>query len=185
MKTKNKNLILAIIVSVVAIFVPSFLLNKWIEGAIFFFCHWIIREQFKKQYHHIIPAMCRLITATVLFFGITFVLPTSLSLLSAIPINYFIGWVGYTKKQADFYEIKYINLKEKLEQNKDFNVNTCTKEQLITRCQELHLSKEQTELAIKFFIDKTKHSIIAEALCIEEKSVTRKKIRLKEKLNKK
>ena len=50
-KIKIKNTILAIIVSVVAIFVPSLILNKWVEGITFFVCHWFIREQFPKQYH--------------------------------------------------------------------------------------------------------------------------------------
>jgi hypothetical protein len=183
MKTKTKNLILAIIVSIIAIFIPSLIFNKWIEGIVFFFCHWFIREQFPKQYHHVVPAMCRLITSVVFFFGVSFVLPMALSLFSAIPINYFIGWVGYTKKQADYYELKYYRLKEKLESKKNFNTETCTREELIARCEELRLSDETIALAIKFFIDKTKQSKLADELCINEKSVQTRKQRLKEKLN--
>lgn len=182
-KIKFKNKILAIITSIVAIFFPSLIFGKWIEGIVFFFCHWFIREQFPKQYHHIVPAMCRLITSVVFFFGVSFVLPMGLSLFSAIPINYFIGWIGFTKKQADYYELKYLRLKEKLENKKGFNTDTCTKEELIKRCEELRLSDETIALAIKFFIDKTKQSEIADELCIEEKSVQTRKRRLKQKLN--
>lgn len=185
MTTKTKNLILAIIVSVVAIFLPAFIFDKWREAIFFFICHWLIRQQFSKQYHHIIPAMCRLITSVVFFFGVSFVLPMEYSFLSAIPINYFIGWVGFTKKQADTYELKYNRLKEKLEKNKEFNTDTCTEQQLIARCRELHFSEENTKLAIEFFIKKTKQSKIADELCINEKSVQTRKQRLKEKLNKK
>lgn len=184
MKAKNKNLILVIIASIIAIFIPAILLDKIFEGIIFFFCHWLIREQFPKQYHHIVPSICRLITSATFFFGVSFVLPFTLSLLSAIPINYFIGWVGYTKKQADYYEVKYNRLKEKLEQKKEFNTETCTESELIDRCKELRLSEENTQLAIEFFIKKTKQSEIAESLCVEEHAVSTRKLRLKKKLNK-
>lgn len=182
-KIKLKNRILAVITSIVAIFLPSLLFHKWIEGIVFFICHWLIREQFSKQYHHIVLAMCRLIISTVFFFGVSFVLPLELSLISAIPINYFIGWVGFTKKQADYYEMKYLRLKEKLEQKKDFNTDTCTKDELIARCKELRLSEENTNLAIEFFIKKTKQSEIANSLCVEEHAISTRKLRLKKKLN--
>lgn len=185
MKTKTKNLILAIIVSVVAIFLPSLIFGKWIEGIVFFFCHWLIREQFPKQYHHIVPSMCRLITSVIFFFGVSFCLPLAFSLFSAIPICYFISWVGYTKKQADDYEIKYERLKSELEKKSEFNTETCTKEQLIERCNELRFSKDKTELAIEFFINKTKQSQLADKLCIDEKSIQQSKRRLKQKLNNK
>ena len=184
MRTKIKNLILAIAVSVVAIFLPAWLLDKWIEGVVFFFCHWFIREQFPKQYHHIVPAMCRLITSVVFFFGVSFILPFALSLISAIPINYFIGWVGFTKKQADSYQLKYERLKAQLQKDKKFDVDNCTREELINRCAELRFSREDTELAVKLFMRDSKQIEIANELCIEERSVQQKKRRLRQKLNK-
>lgn len=184
MKAKTKNIILAIAVSVVAIFLPAWILNKWIEGVVFFFCHWFIREQFPKQYHHIIPAMCRLITSVTFFFGVSFILPFALSLISAIPINYFIGWVGFTKKQADTYQLKYERLKEKLEKDDNFLVDFCTKEELIRRCKQIKLSADNTKLAIDLFIHHKKQTQIANELCIEERSVQQKKRRLRQKLNK-
>lgn len=185
MKTKTKNSILAIITSIVAIFIPSLIFGKWIEGIVFFFFHWFIREQFPKQYHHIIPAMCRLITSVVFFFGVSFCLPLALSLFSAIPICYFISWIGFTKKQADDFEVKYLRLKRELEKKSEFNIETCTKEQLIARCNELHFSNDKTELAIEFFIKKTKQSELADKLCVEEHSITRRKMRMKQQLNNK
>lgn len=184
MRAKTKNTILAVIVSVIAIFVPAMIFGKWIEAVVFFFCHWFIREQFPKQYHHIVPAMCRLITSVVFFFGVSFVLPLGFSLFSAIPINYFIGWVGFTKKQADYYEVKFERLRKQLEEKSRFNTDNCTLEQLLERCREIGLSEENTNLAIEFFIKKTKQSEIADKLFINEKSVQMRKQRLKEKLNK-
>ena len=144
MRTKTKNVILAVITSVIAIFLPAFLFNKWIEAVVFFICHWLIREQFPKQYHHIVLAMCRLITSSVFFFGVSFVLPMELSLFSAIPINYFIGWVGYTKKQADYYELKCQRLQEQF----------CNeKEMLLTSCRNAKLSQRDTDIAIMYFYE--------------------------------
>lgn len=184
LKSKTKNIILAIAVSVVAIFIPSIILDKIIEGVFFFICHWLIREQYPKQYHHVIPSICRIITASVFFFGVCFVLPFSLSLFSAIPINYFVGWVGFTKKQADDFEVKYLRLKNQLEKENAFNVDNCTEESLIERCKELGFNEENTSLAIEFFIKKTKQSKIADLLFIDEKSVQTKKRRFRKKLNK-
>ena len=100
-----------------------------------------------------------------------------------IPINYGVGWIGNTKRDADFYEIHYKQLKQKLEQQKTFNVDTCTETELRTRCHELRLSEANEELAVAFFIKKTKHSVIADELCINEKSVTMRKRRMREQLN--
>lgn len=144
-KIKLKNSILAVIVSVIAIFLPALILNKWIEGIVFFFSHWFIREQFSKQYHRTTHAMCRLITSIVFFFGVSFVLPFGLSLFSAIPICYFISWVGYTKKQADDFEIECEKLKAKY----------CNeKEDLLLKCRKANLSQRDTEIAVKYFYEK-------------------------------
>ena len=184
MRAKTKNTILAISVSVIAIFVPSMILGKWVESIVFFICHWFIREQFPKQYHHVVPSICRLLTSVIFFFGVSFVLPMGLSLFSAIPINYFIGWVGFTKKQCDDYEVKCERLKEKLEKRLNFSTDNCTENELLERCRQLGFSEENTNLSIEFFIKKTKQSDIANRLFINEKSVQMRKQRLKEKLNK-
>lgn len=143
-KIKLKNTILAIIVSVVAIFVPSLIFNKWIEGVGFFFAHWFIREQFPMQYHSPTHALCRLITSLVFFFGVSFALPLGLSLFSTIPICYFISWIGFTKKKADDYELKYQRLKEKY----------CNeKENLLLKCRQVKLSERDTEIALMYFYE--------------------------------
>lgn len=65
-----------------------------------------------------------------------------------------------------------------------FNTDDCTETELIKRCRELHFSEENTNLAIEFFIKKTKHSVLADRLYIEEKSITTRKKRMKALLNK-
>lgn len=114
MKTKTKNTIYVTLVSTISLIIPALLFSKWLEAIIFFFCSWFIREQFPKQYHHIVPAVCRTITACVMFFGVSFVLPLELSLLSAVPICYFISWVGFIKKTNDDLEVKCDKLEIKI-----------------------------------------------------------------------
>lgn len=115
MKTKTKNLIIVFSVLIVASFIPAIIFGKYIEAIVFILCHTLIRPQFKKEYHHIIPAVCRIITGCVFFFGISFVLPLGWSLISAIPINYFISWVGFVKKTSDDFEVKCDRLESEIE----------------------------------------------------------------------
>lgn len=144
MKIKFKNIVMAVLSSVTAIFLPALLFNKWIEAVVFFVCHWLIREQFPKQYHHIVLATCRLITSAVFFFGVSFVLPKELSLFSAIPICYLISWVGFTKKQADDYEVQCNRLREKY----------CNeKENLLVKCRKANLSQRDTDIAVLYFYE--------------------------------
>lgn len=79
-----------------------------------------------------------------------------------------------SKENAEFIE----KLKPK-----PFNVDNCSRDELLARCAEIKLSESNTELAIEFFINKTKQSILADRLCVDEKSITQKKQRLKKKLN--
>ena len=145
MTTKNKNLILSIVVVIVASSIPAIIFGKWIEAIIFILVHTLIRPQFKRQYHHIIPYVCMQITGTIFFFGICFVAPLSISLTSAIPINYLIAWVGCMKATSDYYERQCERLKEKY----------CNeKEDLLVKCRKAKLSERDTEIAIKYFYEK-------------------------------
>ena len=133
---------MAVIVSVAAIFVPAIILGKIIEGIVFFFCHWFIREQYPMQYHHIVPATCRLITSCVFFFGVCMTCDFALSALSAIPINYMIAWVGFTKKSEEKYRYECEKMRAKY----------CTElENLLARCKNAMLSKRDTEIAIRYY----------------------------------
>lgn len=115
MTTKTKNTILGYLTLIIASAIPAIIFGKWLEAIIFVVCHTLIRPQFPKQYHHIIPSMCRTITACVFFFGVSFTLPLEISLLSAIPINYFISWIGFTKAQLNKMEVMYEKLQDKLD----------------------------------------------------------------------
>lgn len=64
-----------------------------------------------------------------------------------------------------------------------FDVDTCTTGELLKRCRALRFSAQNVSLAVKFFILKTPHKEIADKFCIDEKSVTMRKWRMKLKLN--
>ena len=113
MTTKTRNIIIAFTILIVASAIPALIFGKWLEAAIFVICHTLIRPQFDKQYHHVIPEICWIITGSVMFFGVCLTLPLKYSLLSAIPINYFIGWVGFLKKDNDDKEIDIERLTNK------------------------------------------------------------------------
>lgn len=115
MTTKTKNAVLGYLTLIIASLIPAIIFGKWLEAIIFVVCHTLIRPQFPKQYHHIIPAMCRTITSCVFFFGVSFTLPLEMSLLSAIPINYFISWIGFTKAKLDKLEVLYEKLQNRLD----------------------------------------------------------------------
>lgn len=148
MKIKTKNAILIRLTVLVSSLVPAIILHKYVEAVAFYFCHWFIREQFPKQYHHIVPAMCRTITACVMFFGISFMLPLELSLISVIPICYFISWVVFVKKTSDDFEIKCEELENDIEQlivdlkrYQQIDVYKMTEEELRTYAQSKGLSE--------------------------------------------
>lgn len=104
------------------------------------------------------------------------------TLLFSIPIAFFICWLGNEEEHKLRLLAKYIQLKKQLTKTK-FNVDTCTEQELIDMCKELHFSENNTLLAIELFIKKTPHKILAEQLFIDTKSVTTRKKRLKAKLN--
>ena len=156
----------------------AWILEKPIEATCFCVAHVVIRANFDKQYHSSETRICLFITSLVVFFGILLCLPIDISLLSTIPIAFSVAFVGYLIA----YKIEVE--KEKAAATKiPFNTDTCTEAELIDRCRSLHFSDINTELAIEFFIRKTPHRVIADRLCIDEKSVTTRKKRMKSKLN--
>lgn len=152
MNTKTKNLLLSILVVIVASSVPAIIFGKYLEALTFLIAHTLIRPQFDRQYHHIVPAICREITGVVFFFGIVMSLPISISLVSAVPINYLVGWIGHTTATKDYYEVVCNNLKHRL--NKLLEKENDPRERLLKACQEADLSARDTEIALMYYCDR-------------------------------
>lgn len=90
----------------------GWLFHKIIISIFFYISHYVIRSLFEKQYHcrhskrSIAIVMCLCLSCTISFFAISSILPLSVSLLSTIPVTYFISWIGYiAQDRLDCYEI--------------------------------------------------------------------------------
>lgn len=162
-----------------AIALMAFLTNKYIETVALFISFVLLRNTFGKTYHSNSFWLCILISIIVFVIAILFIPNKNISLLTCILFGLIIDFIAYKYKD---YKDKKIELLE-YSKPKLFSVDTCTESELLERCKEIHLSEENTNLAIEFFIKKTKQSIIADRLCIDEQSVKNRKSRLKEKLN--
>ena len=73
----------------------AWIFNKWIETILFSISHTIIRMYFGKQFHCGKIYKCLFLTCTIAFFGVMCIMPLSVSLLSCVPMCFFISWVGY------------------------------------------------------------------------------------------
>ena len=90
----KKQLLIYIIV-LCSIALCSFIFNKWIEGLSFCISHICIRPAFDRQFHFNKMAYCFILTEVIIWFSIPITLPLSVSLLSSIPVAFFICLFGY------------------------------------------------------------------------------------------
>lgn len=110
----------------------------------------------------------------VLVLGVVFTPTKNTIIMCFVMLGLLVDYIAYRYKEyRDLFKVI----------RKPFSVDNCTEKQLIKRCDELRLSEENKYLAIEFFIKKTKQKQIADALCINEKSVQIRKKRLRKKLN--
>ena len=165
---------------VLSVLLCALIFNRWIEGISFCVAHCLLRYKFRYVYHS--KNNCLALTLFIIWCVIPHTISLSYSLLSTIFDGFVICWIGCTLQEKITLAIEVQKKKSQPEQQ-PFDVDTCSKDELIIRCKEIRLSAHNTDLAIAFFIDKTKQSIIAEKLCIDEKSVAMQKYRLKIKLN--
>lgn len=159
MSTRTKNLTLSIVAVLIATLIPAIIFWKWGEALIFIVCHTLIRPQFDRQYHNIMPVICRDISAIVFFFGTSFVLPLSMSFLSAIPINYLIGWIGCLKATAEHYEYECQKLRKKY----------CNDKQILEqKIRQAGLGERDSKIAMMYYYEHKKPKEIWLWLCNEK-----------------
>lgn len=165
----------------------SYLFNKWMEGIAFCIAHCVLRYKMNYVYHS--KNFCIQLTLFIIWCCIPSVVSTNISLLASIPVAFLICWIGCVVQEKNILFKKNTKLKAENDEfierlkPKPFNVDACSRDELLARCAEVKLSQFNTDLAIEFFIFKTKQSILADKLCVDEKSITQKKQRLKKKLN--
>lgn len=135
----------------------ALLFDKILEMVLFCIAHIVIRKRFDKQYHCGTTMMCLVVTGCVLFFGISVVLPVSVSLLSAVPVCCFICFTGYlAQDRMDLFKYK--------QEKSEFDLETCTEKQVLERCYLLHYNEEKARLAVMFFVEKKSASQMMEYL---------------------
>ena len=171
----------------------SILIGKPIEFIFIFLPYFLSKGLYPIQYHSNSLKECFTISLIVFSLSTMATLPSNFSITFSIVLGLAIAYISYKMgivqrkmNDYDYIEPRYNQLVKfylKATEPKPFNTDTCSKDELIERCKELRFSSENTELAVEFFIRKTKQSIIADRLCIEEKSVVMRKQRLKHKLN--
>ena len=169
-----------------AILGGAWLMNKTLLATPLIVAFRLTRVKIEEKYavlHCATISACMCVSTAICWCGLYLSLPMNISLISNIIVGVIFAIITWKIQEVIDMKAEYAKLKEKLETEKVFNTDTCTLEELVARCKELRLNKENTELAIRFFIDKTKQSVIADELAIDEKSVQMRKRRLKHKLN--
>lgn len=165
----------------IAVFSFALLFGKVVECTIILLSYFFLRYKFDKTFHSANMWVCIALSIFMCWAMCAVTLPISVSILSGVVIALIDCYLLY--KVKDYFDIR--NALTELTAPKPFNVDTCTEAELLERCKELRLSQENTELAVDFFIHKTKQSIIADRIGVDKKSVTIRKSRLKQKLNSK
>lgn len=171
----------------------SFLIGKPIEFILIFLPYFISKNFYTVQFHSKSLKQCFTLSLMVFALATMAVVPSNFSIMFSVLFGCAIAFVSYKFgivqrkiNDYDYIEPRYNQLVEFYKEAttpKPFSTDTCSKDELIARCNELKFSKDNTDLAVEFFINRTKHSIIADRLCIDEKSVVMRKMRLKRKLN--
>lgn len=164
-----------------------YLTDKWLEGVAFVVAHLALRYKFRFQYHS--KHHCFELTNFIIWASIPMTAPMEYSLLASIPIAFFVCWVGNEEQEKIWLAIQCRKLKQEIKdlksqlpQKQEFDVDNCTREAMEARCKEIGLNEKNTQLAIRFFVERTSLWKIAEELDIEYDSVNKRKKRLKSKL---
>lgn len=171
----------------------SWLIGKPIEFILIFLPYFITKGLYTRQYHSRSLRECFALSLGIFAFVLLACVPREISILFSVSLglaiafaSYKAGVIQFKLKNYEYIEPRYnqlVDFYKNATEPKPFDINTCTEEELRKRCADLRFSQENTELAIELFIKKTKQSIIADRLCIDEKSVAMRKHRLKHKLN--
>lgn len=139
------------------IFICAWVFNKYAEAIMFCVSHTIIRAIFNKQYHCGKTAICLFLTFTIAFLGIMYTLPVEVSLLSAIPICWFISWVGFIAQDRIDCYVLLKELKTKTVWEMDEN-------ELANYCYAKGIRGDMLEFVIMVLIDQMRYEEIGNKL---------------------
>lgn len=98
----------AIVIAFVCLF--AWVFGKYIEAIFFIVSHLVIRFYYSKEFHFDSTTKCLCLTILIALLGIYFVLPLSISLLSAIPILLAVCEIGYIVQDRRDIQIELENI---------------------------------------------------------------------------
>lgn len=179
-------LVICEIVVLSAILGGAWLMNKTLLAPPLIVAFRLTRVKIEEKYavlHFATISACMCVSTAICLFGVYLSLPMNISLISNIIVGVIFAIITWKIQEVIDLKAEYLKLKETLEQEKVFNTDKCTLEELVARCKELKFSEENTQLAIELFIKKTKQSKLADNLCVDEATIRIRKLRLKKKLN--
>lgn len=179
-------LVICEIVVLSAILGGAWLMNKTLLAPPLIVAFRLTRVKIEEKYavfHFATISACMCVSTAICQLGVYLSLPINISLISNIIVGVIFAIITWKIQEVIDVKAEYLKLKETLEQEKVFNTDKCTLEELVARCKELKFSEENTQLAIELFIKKTKQSKLADNLCVDEATIRIRKLRLKKKLN--
>lgn len=139
------------------VFACGWIFDKIIVAVQFAIAHTIIRPRFEKQFHAKKTYLCMFLTLTISFFGIASCLPLSVSLLSCIPVCWFISWIGYIAQDRMDYYKTITKLKSK-------TIWQMTENELVDYCYAKGVRGDMLEFVVMILIHQMKYEEIGDKL---------------------
>lgn len=139
------------------VFICGWIFDKIIISILFCISHTFIRMMFQKQYHCGKTYLCLTLTLIIAFFGITHCLPLSISLISCIPMCFFIAWIGYIAQDR----IDCINIIKKSNTKTIWQMNET---ELAEYCYAKGIRGDMLEFVIVILIHQMKYEEIGKEL---------------------
>ena len=145
----------------------AWLFKKPYEAAMFCIAHVVIRPCFDKQYHCGATYLCLFTTAAVAALGIYSCLPISVSLLSALPVAFFVCGIGYIAqdrvdalKDYKILEQQFEYITEKLKEYENLDIYKMHEDELRQYGASKQLSEIQQDILVMRVIEHLKISEI-------------------------
>lgn len=157
----------------------GWLFDKYIIAIHFSISHFFIRPKFDKQFHcrhrkrSVATAMCLSLTCILTFFSVALILPLNISLLSVLPVTYFICWFGYIAQDR-------LDLLNQLKPN----IYQLNEEEFINFCLRKELTNEEIEIAKIIFRKGLKGEELYKAIGYCKRQTIRIRQKIINKLNK-
>lgn len=161
--------------------------DKWIESIMLCVSHTCIRTTFDKQFHFNNVAYCLCLTLAIIWLAIPVSLPLATSLLSSIPISFFISFVGFiAQDRADIKkEVKELNnyATELVMKLSHKDIYAMTEEELYEHCRNCGFDEEDCKLAYFVVIERLQGKELYKAIPYSEATIKRRRAKIMKILN--